>query len=572
MALNDRNDSNSAATVLMITAIMFFALIPLFISIGQANNPFLTSSAIRVGMVFFCTSVLTIFYYRTLRLEGVLDYIKARIVSKALLLVIIGHFEVVLFALSLRWVDPSATAIIFEIWPILLIFIVARWTGGESRKIDKQMFVFVLIAFVGVAFVLVSQYGGWEDLLQNASTDNSRKAYIGIFLALASAFLSALAGFGWVWSYNAVSDAKLPDLLKRSVSGNRLDMFFLLVGFTITSGISAVVHGIIGVSIAGIQYEIGSVEGLYIALLGGVLIGSGNVLWRFATTMTEDMGIHAMSYFTPVISIVILFVAGHVSNIKVEYLLIGTMGIVVANLLIRFEAEIRLGFKALLVALVIAGALVHLREGIFEAYSIEDWHWTAGVYFEAVALSATVFTLLLAFRIVRLVDRTNTEDSLTYGCFSKLELLAKRGVIDEEILDCVLQIDAAKSNTEVRKFYLKAQKPIAAAQIPINDANSQILSEATAQLNELVRSKQSGLVLGELFGLAIFAGITIGLALTTRPLGAEGWTRFLVDTFAMLISSVVVFLIVNIWDLHRERSELRLVQSLETDRFTVNFS
>ena len=256
---------------------------------------------------------------------------------------------------------------------------------------------------------------------------------------------------------------------------------------------------------------------------------------------------------------------------NVDYFLIGTMAIVVSNLLIRFEVEIRLGFKALLMALVVAGALVYLREGIFEAFHVGEWHWTASGYFEAVALAATVFTLLLAFRVVRLVDRTSAEDSLTYSAFSKLELLSGRKVIDSKILDCVLKISAANNDTELRRYYFEAHKIISSAQFAGDDANNQILSEATAQLNELVRSKQSGLILGELFGLAIFAGITIALALATRPPEAEGWARFLVDAFAMLITAVIVFLMVNVWDLHRERSEIRLVQKPDSTSFMVHF-
>ena len=425
--------------------------------------------------------VLGIFYFRVLRHEGVLDYVRSRIVSREILLVLIGHFEVVVFALSLRWVDPSATAILFEIWPILLIFIVARWTGGEFRRLDKQMIAFVLIAFIGVVFVLASQSGGWETLLSGISGGASSKAYFGVLLALGSASLSALAGFGWVWSYKAMADPKLPDSLKSDVSGNTLEMFFLLVGFTVTSAISAITHGIIGASIEGIRFEFANVGGLYVGLLGGVLIGCGNVLWRFATAMTFDMGIHAMSYFTPVISIVFLFVAGQVGEVNVDFFLIGTMAIVVSNLLIRFEAEIRLGFKALLMALVVAGALVYLREGIFEAFHVGEWHWTASGYFEAVALAAAVFTLLLAFRVVRLVDRTSAEDSLTYSAFSKLELLARRNVIDTKILDYLLKISAANNDTELRRYYFEAHKVISSVPATASDANNQILSEATAQ-------------------------------------------------------------------------------------------
>ncbi len=149
--------------------------------------------------------------------------------------------------------------------------------------------------------------------------------------------------------------------------------------------------------------------------------------------------------------------------------------------------------------------------------------------------------------------------------------MVNRDVIDGKILDYVLKISAAKNDTELRIYYLKAQEVFASVQISSDDANSQLLSEATAQINELVRSKQSGLILGELFGLAIFAGITIALALATRPPESEGWTRFLVDAFAMLITAVIVFLMVNVWDLHRERSEIRLVQRPESGGFMVHF-
>ena len=430
MTFNGRHDNNIVATGLMIMAVAFFALIPLVISIGDATNPFLISSALRAGMVSFCVLVLTIFFWRALWQEGVLGYIKRRIISREILLVLIGHFEVVLFALSLRWVEASVTAVLFETWPILLIFIVAKWTGGEFRRIDKQMFVFLLIAFVGVVFVFTSQHGGLEELLNIGPDDASPQVYIGVFLALASAFLAALAGFGWVWSSKAKSDAELPDSLKNSVSENRLEIFFLLVGFTMTSGVSAVIHGIIGASTGGIHFEIGVFEQLSIALLGGVIIGCGNVLWRLATAMTLDTGIHAMSYFTPVASVLILFAAGRAGNLTVEYFLIGTMAIVVANLLIRFEAEIRIGFKVLIISLVACGAIVSLREGAFDFLGVSTWKWPGSGYFESITLAATVFTLLLAFRVGRLVSRTSEEDSRTFIVYRKVDMLVRRGVID----------------------------------------------------------------------------------------------------------------------------------------------
>ena len=85
-------------------------------------------------------------------------------------------------------------------------------------------------------------------------------------------------------------------------------------------------------------------------------------------------------------------------------------------------------------------------------------------------------------------------------------------------------------------------------------------------MDTLARSKQQDITLGEMFALFIFAGITVSLALLSRPPETEGWTRFLVDLFAMLISAVIVFLVVNVWDLRRERDEKKL-QRVDGQRF-----
>ena len=104
----------------------------------------------------------------------------------------------------------------------------------------------------------------------------------------------------------------------------------------------------------------------------------------------------------------------HIGVARVDYLVIGAAAIIVSNLLINFEAEIRWGFKALILALLISGTVVYLREGVFVHFGVESWWWKGGGYFESITLSATVFTLLLAFRVTRLVSRTSEEDNRTF--------------------------------------------------------------------------------------------------------------------------------------------------------------
>ncbi len=63
-----------------------------------------------------------------------------------------------------------------------------------------------------------------------------------------------------------------------------------------------------------------------------------------------------------------------------------------------------------------------------------------------------------------------------------------------------------------------------------------------------------------MFALVIFGGITVFLALASRP-EVLGWSGFLFEAFAVLFSAVTVFLVVNVWDLQGDRTA-RVLQKL----------
>jgi hypothetical protein len=80
-----------------------------------------------------------------------------------------------------------------------------------------------------------------------------------------------------------------------------------------------------------------------------------------------------------------------------------------------------------------------------------------------------------------------------------------------------------------------------------------MLADAEAQLSMMVRSRQQGLELGELFSHIIFGAITVVLTLLSPP-AVTGWIGFLLEMLMALFSVVIVFLAVNVWDSHRNRS------------------
>ena len=469
---------------------------------------------------------------------------------------VFGKFEYVFFAYAAQSMVIHAVAITYEIWPMVMILTMGVLFRNDEtyKRTGLGTFSMLVLCFLGFALIVGPEGVGHVDAQHSAS--------IGLVIGAA-----VIGG-----THNAV-------IFKwGNVTGNVLGRFRDQFGFregTRSAVESAVVfstvsaQGLVQVVCFGICLTIGLVIGegiewsaLMISILGGALIaGIADVAFRIANSYTNNLGVNALSYLTPIVALGWLGLFSQAAVSRLDLLLVGTMAVMVANLLINFEAEIRWGFKAVIIALVIGGAAVYLRDGVFDYLGVEKWHWTAGGYFEALALSATVFTLLLAFRVARLISRTGEEENRTYSAFRRLDILVQRDVIDAEVLACVVRMSSPKDLGQLESAYTEARGYINAARENVGkmkDVDLQMLGEAESILDTLARSKQQDVTLGEMFALFIFAGITISLALLSRPPETDGWTRFLVDLFAMLISAVIVFLVVNVWDLRRERDENKL--------------
>lgn len=261
--------------------------------------------------------------------------------------------------------------------------------------------------------------------------------------------------------------------------------------------------------------------------------------------MTHNLGINAISHGTPIFSLAWLFLFAQVDVTRVDYLLIGAAAIITANLLINFEAEIEFGFKALIMSLWACGAVVYLRPA--------GWVWEGSEgYFGVLGLSATMFTLILAFRVSRFVDRTSYEDNTMYSIFHTLDLLARRGVVAGQVRENMMSLDAARNIEDTYVAYgdikLNLQSAQSTAQTP---DDQQTLSQTEASLDSVIHSKQRGNNFGEFFALIVFAVITVAMALLARP-EQSGWTGFLVEMFTFPFCAVIVFLTVNAWDVHRD--------------------
>ena len=560
-----RGDRNTAGTALMVISVVGYSMIPLLVASGNGgDNPFLFGAGWRLGVGLGLSVFLFTFFRDVLSNREVLSLIIGRMLTWSMLFVILSQFDYVAFALATRFIDVSVAAILFETWPIFLILLTAILFRGEARyrAIKTDVLLLLVIGFLGFCFVAGSEtgdFGNWND---------SQFIYtiIGVGVVILAIILTTVSAYQFRWGVDL--SRALPEEVVKDKNKDLVDICCVITASWIGNFIASGINVVVGLS-SGETIATGA---LTIALVGGIFGNAlGNIAWRAANLMTTNLGINAVSYATPIFSLIWLFLFSQVDIARVDYLIIGAAAIISANLLINFEAEVRLGFKALIVALWCCGTFVYLRDDVLLLLPFDGWLWPRETYLGALGLSATIFILLLTFRVARLAPRTQDEDNRIFALHRTLELLAWRNLISSEASGHVRGIDSARTPDELQQAYTAVKLCFArASDVPHPNADRRLLADAEAQLNMVVHSRQQGLEFGELFSLIIFGGATVVLALLSRP-EVYGWTAFLIEVFSTLFPAVIVFLLVNVWDLHRDRTELVLAGRQSNEGFGVIF-
>ena len=599
---------NIRAAALMLIAPWLWSVIPAMVgstSTNGAADPFAFNAGWRIGGIIGCLLWLVVRYPRlswdwvTNQNPHVRRYLKDSLSLRfrniqlsnsnfggwMVVYAVAGKFEYVLFVVALGLAHNSAETIsaviiVFAAWPIIFIVSMAVLFKGNDkyRHQGGWLALMILFCFIGLAFV------SWPEQL----FDRGKEFYIPVGIALLAAIMAGshhAVSFKWA----DILGSRLGDIQRYS---SRYNEYRLLAGPEVVASMIAMsISALLSFGVVLILGENVNYKLFLIFIIGGFVFGSiADGAFRGANVIGANLGANAIIHATPIFSLVwfapIEKLMGNISlpedvneymsdyslaSELDEYFVIGVLIITVSNLLINSQAEIRRGFNGLLLTLGLCGTFVYFRDYLFASIGLDQWEQGLGEYFSVVGIAATVFTLLLAFRVSRLVARTDAEENRVFITFRKLQFLAIQArVIDEAVLDCVLRIKAPQNPEDLQGAYTQAREHFRNADYS-DASNREMLIESEADLDALVRSKRSAVVLGELFSLVIFGGITIFLALFARPTGNGDWSLYMFDIFAMLISPVIIFLMVNIWDLHQERAEKWLEFGEESRDYAVRF-
>ena len=334
--------NNLSAAGYMLFAVFGFSLIPLFIDLAAGfQSPFLFNAWFRVGASIGCLLFLLTYYRRTRLGRNSWTIIRNWVFgwpdNKLLVLATVVNFEYALFAWSLRFISITTAAVLFETGPILVILFAARIFRREERyrKITFTTMSLILLSMAGFIFAIASQTVSFNDgvFLLNS--------LIGVILVFIALLAQSFVAFGLKWSTDLGKE------LSHGKEVKAVEFYCAIMALFITNSVSVAVSAGIGLA----SGERMAFDNPAIVIAGGIPIAFAWIAWRKANITTDNLGINALGFVTPIMSLFWLFLIAKVHVARWDYLVIGTAAVIAANLLINFEAEVRRGFKALILAL-----------------------------------------------------------------------------------------------------------------------------------------------------------------------------------------------------------------------------
>ena len=95
-------------------------------------------------------------------------------------------------------------------------------------------------------------------------------------------------------------------------------------------------------------------------LIGFLIVPLSVTTIRQANLLTNNLGINALRYTTPIFAILWLLLFRDPIFPQIDFLVIGVTAIIIANLLLTFGSKIRTGYKSLILLLWLCGTSAYL--------------------------------------------------------------------------------------------------------------------------------------------------------------------------------------------------------------------
>ena len=274
----------SPAALAMTAATICFSILPVAIHLaGGSTSPFWFNASLRAGMIIasalFMAStqrpVLATLWNSIDHRERKRTVVRA-VTRPTMLLSTLNAFTYSLLALSFRIVDVSA-AVLYETWPINFVDLRQQLSG---QPIPIRRMAAFTPAVAGALLVADSQQTNHRSFFA-VHPDAMPGAATALTAAIAFTFRAA--------------DQIADELPRNDLPPDRTRTAVIMLAFTITHTISLPIN-VITALLTGETFDPTQMTP---ALLTGVFIqGSGSILFRLSTILTDNLGVNAIYYAT----------------------------------------------------------------------------------------------------------------------------------------------------------------------------------------------------------------------------------------------------------------------------------
>ncbi|GAA3611959.1 hypothetical protein GCM10022223_30090 [Kineosporia mesophila] len=413
-----------------------------------------------------------------------------------------------LFA-SFSYVNSASSTAIYEIWPVAAVVLFSRLIA-EYRGTELRDWLYLGLSGGGVGLIAVSVSLGRRADALHRDWDTT----IGIALALLSAgamalstTLSARASRRLGTMHDPLSQAVLAQSTIKVFSTLGMTTVFLLL-FAVRGASPHLDAAVVGLA-AG--------TGIFIIALGAVTFQIGNIL---ATSPI----INLLWFLTPVISLLWLDITGLAEITR--GIATGAIVIIAGNLLMTTRADPQTAYTGTVLGLCLSIGICGVVLGD------NDEH-----YFDMVATVAGVFAILVAFMLQRVTEKGQRVGE---AAIDLLEAVRRSSQFpDEQRARLTASILTWLGNRHVRPT-----RPPEGTEglVPPELAGKDDMVDERAR--RLVASTAAVVSFGERLVLVILAGLIIVILHISRP------NTFAGDLFPVVLSGVVIFLGVRVWEEH----------------------
>ena len=294
---------------------------------AKGVDPFLFGLFTNIGLGVGAAIVLATVYrnvwtWQTIKTRTFRDHIRHKYFAFSVL----GRLEYAFFFLATTHIGIVQTTVLWGLHPLLYVLVLdssTKTTNREARyrKFTMRDVTLLLFAFVGFAFTVMSQ----------PSPSVDRNLVLGVLLAVPACVCAAVNAYNIVWGM------RLANALDSHLDRPKLEAACCMAG-TVGAAITTFPLLLLFATGAGGDFQLTSTGFSGAVLIGLVLYAPSIALVRVANIRTRNLGVNAIGYLTPALTLVYLRLFGQVGDVRLSYITVGVVLIVTANLLLNKSA------------------------------------------------------------------------------------------------------------------------------------------------------------------------------------------------------------------------------------------